>query len=159
LILHHFKGGKQTLWIDVKEQAVITFSSAFPAIGEETQITAERTRDAFRAYFLFCVEHPDFMKIGEWIRITEGTSADWGGEAEIMSRLAAFARRAQALGYLRDDIPTFDLMMVFSGAVKSWIFDGQHFLNVSGGNSTRQDKDSAFFESAFTAVSSPLVQS
>lgn len=142
------------LWDEIKLGAVQIFSSAFDVLKRDTMINEALVKEGFYAYFQFCVTNPELMKIGLWVRVTEGTSEDWGGEGEIFSHLIEFAQRAQSLGILRDDIPAFDLLMIYSGAVKSWIFDGQHFLDVTAAQVDRQDKDEVFFNSAYQLVAS-----
>lgn len=152
LILHHFAQGKAQLWAEVKRQAVGTFASSFRHLAAVAEPTEAQVRGAFFAYFSFCVAHPELMRLGLWIRATEGTGDDWGGEGEVFARQIRFAEQAQSLGLLRRDVPVFDLLMIFSGAIKSWIFDGQHFLTVSETPTPREALDQRFFESAYRLV-------
>lgn len=146
LIQHHFEG-KEALWRDAKRRVVERFAQAqvLPAPG--AKLDAETVRAAFHGYFRYSLENPDAVRFGLWVRL-KGELGDWGGEAEVFESLAGLAAEAQQQGFLRDDVPVFDLLMFFGGMVRMWVLDQSHFSLLVGEDDDGRARAEAYFDNA-----------
>ena len=144
LVQHHF-AGKEALWQEARRRLVARFTAAqvLPAPGEP--LDRAKVRAGFRGYFRFSLENPDALRFSMWIRL-QGDGGDSGGEAEIFEKLQQMAAEAQAQGLLRQDIPTFDLLMAFGGMVRMWALEQPHFSDIAGLGPVDSERSERYFD-------------
>lgn len=150
LIQHHFDG-KKGLWKHVKRRMVQRFAEAQDLPPADHTLQAADVRAALWAYLRFSLENPDAIRFGMWVNLA-GEEEDWGGESEVFQGLVKLVEEAQQMGFLRSDISTFDLIMAFSGMVRSWVLNQRHFSLLVGEDPDDPARTENFFESVMRLV-------
>jgi len=145
-LLHHHFGTKEGLWRIVGERISDDFMTYVADVLSPDAAVAEVIPRALLTYLTYWKEHPAAFRFNLW-RLLEGPKGEREQRSELItSRAVPLFQRAQAEGYLRDDIPA-GLAMIISGAlVQFWLHSRTEIQDALAVTGSAVPPDDAFLK-------------
>jgi len=123
LLNHHF-GGKEALWRVVGEQITADFMAFMETAVDLALPADEGVTTMLRAYLAFWKARPLAFRFNLWRRL-DGLQDERLARSERMTGpVVDFMQRAQAAGFIRNDLPP-GLAAIMGGALVQFWLDGQ----------------------------------
>jgi TetR/AcrR family transcriptional regulator len=123
LLNHHF-GGKEALWRVVGEQITADFMAFMTDAVDQDLPPGDAVTAMLRAYLAFWKARPQSFRFNLWRRL-DGSRDERVSRSERMTGpVVALMQRAQAGGFIRDDLPP-GLAAIIGGALVQFWLDSQ----------------------------------
>ncbi|HMM73902.1 MAG TPA: TetR family transcriptional regulator [Rhodocyclaceae bacterium] len=120
LVQYHFKG-KEALWNMVGERISADFLEYVAAEIAPDASPAESMGRAARRYMAYWREHPAAFRFNLW-RLLEGTPEERGKRSKALNeRSVPLVQRAQAAGFIRNDMPAGLVLIILGALVQFWL--------------------------------------
>lgn len=120
LVQYHFKG-KEALWNMVGERISADFLEYVAAEISPDVPPEESVGRAARRYMAYWKEHPAAFRFNLW-RLLEGTPEERRKRSKALNdKSVPMIQRAQAAGFIRDDMPAGLVLIILGALVQFWL--------------------------------------
>lgn len=145
LVQYHFKG-KEALWDMVGERISADFLEYVAAEIAPDTPPGESIGRAARRYMAYWKEHPAAFRFNLW-RLLEGTPEERGRRSKALNeRSVPIIQRAQAAGFIRDDMPAGLVLIILGALVQFWLHSQTEIGDALAATGDTPPEDEAFLE-------------